>query len=177
MLKRPAIPNRVQNRCKFTMSAMLQPFDIVPHNQGVKPLKQDECTSSRLLQSYGLVRDAGPGTFTLLPLGLRIQQKICRIIDQELERAGCLKISLPLLTSAKLWKQSGRLDQMGGELVRLRDRHEREVVLAPTHEEAVTSLLASFPVITPAQLPLRWPPAPPPTPFTQALSDRRQIQR
>ena len=113
---------------------------------------------------------AGPGTFHLLPLGQRVHSKLCLLLDSELERAGCQRLSLPHLTPASLWRRSGRLEGMGRELVRLRDRHDRwavwcwpgmmplvlrEVVLSPTHEESVTSLLAGMPVITEASLPLR----------------------
>ena len=111
--------------------------------------------SARLLTSYGVVRPAGPGTFHLLPLGLRAQSKLEALIDRELERAGCLKISMPHLTPASLWRTSGRLETMGSELMRLRDRQERLQVLAPTHEEAVTSILASLPVTSERDLPLK----------------------
>ena len=111
--------------------------------------------SARLMTSYGVVRQAGPGTFHLLPLGLRAQTKLEALIDQELEKAGCLKISMPHLTPASLWRNSGRLDTMGSELMRLRDRQERLQVLAPTHEESVTSILASLPVTSERDLPVK----------------------
>lgn len=139
-----------------TLSTTFQPFDRVPHNQETAGRREEEeCTSSRLLTSYGVVRAAGPGTFTLLPLGLRALDKLVRLIDRELGAAGCHRLAMPHLTPAPLWRRSGRLEAMGKELVRLRDRQERELVAAPTHEEAVTAMVATLPVITPAALPLR----------------------
>ena len=141
-------------RTKFTLSSYFQPFDTIPFNQTqAKP--QEESVSARLMTSYGVVRPAGPGTFHLLPLGLRAQDKLEKIIDQELEKVGCLKVSMPHLTPASLWRKSGRLDSMGAELVKFRDRQERLQVLSPTHEEAVTDILRSLPVRSERDLPIR----------------------
>ena len=139
------------------MTSLFQPFDVVPHNQSKKQQgkEDEESTSSRLLSSYGIVRSAGPGSFHLLPLGLRSLAKIEKLIEQELNRVGCQKLALPQLTPASLWKRSGRLEGQGKEVLRFMDRHDREVILAPTHEETITAMMAGLPVITPAHLPLR----------------------
>ena len=142
-------------RTKFTLSSYFQPFDTVPHNQTNPGGGPEESVSARLMTSYGVVRPAGPGTFHLLPLGLRAQNKLEALIDRELEVAGCQKISMPHLTPASLWRTSGRLEMMGSELMRLRDRQERPLVLAPTHEEAVTNILASLPVTSERDLPVK----------------------
>jgi prolyl-tRNA synthetase len=156
MQLRPAAQRWLHARTRCTLSTVLQPFDQVPHNQQPKEGQaEEECVSSRLLSSYGIVRPAGPGTFSLLPLGLRAQHKLVTLIDEELGRVGCQRLALPSLTPASLWRRSGRLEGQGKELVRLTDRQGREVLLAPTHEETVTSMLAGLPVVTMAQLPLR----------------------
>ena len=148
---------RISNRMVASMASLFQPFDVIPHNQTKKQQgkEDEESTSSRLLSSYGIVRNAGPGSFHLLPLGLRSLVKIERIIQQELNRVGCQKLALPQLTPASLWKRSGRLEGQGKEVLRFMDRHDREVILAPTHEETITAMMAGLPVITPAHLPLR----------------------
>merc|ERR1719397_620729 len=101
------------------------------------------------------MRAGGPGRWHLLPLGLRARTKLERLIVRELERVGCQQVSLPLVPPAQLWKQSGRLDTMGSELITFTDRQNRQQVLSPTHEEAVTALVASFPVTTERDLPLK----------------------
>jgi len=147
----------IGNRMVASMTSLFQPFDVIPHNQSKKQqgTEDEESTSSRLLSSYGVVRSAGPGSFHLLPLGLRSLAKIEKLIEQELNRVGCQKLALPQLTPASLWKRSGRLEGQGKEVLRFMDRHDREVILAPTHEETITAMMAGLPVITPAHLPLR----------------------
>ena len=149
---------RIGNRMVASMASLFQPFDVVPHNQTRqqgKGKEEEESTSSRLLSSYGVVRSAGPGSFHLLPLGLRSLAKIEKLIEQELSRVGCQKLALPQMTPASLWRQSGRLEGQGKEVLRFKDRHDKEVVLAPTHEETITAMMAGLPVVTPAHLPLR----------------------
>ena len=87
-----------QRRTKYTMSKFFQPFDVIPHNQERVASPPEDSVSARLMTSYGVVRQAGPGTFHLLPLGLRAINKLERIIDTELQRVGCLKISMPHIT-------------------------------------------------------------------------------
>ena len=91
-----------QRRTKYTMSKFFQPFDVIPHNQGPDhSLQETDSVSARLMTNYGVVRQAGPGTFHLLPLGLRAKSKLETIIDTELQKVGCLKISMPHVTQAR----------------------------------------------------------------------------
>ena len=117
-----------QIRTKHRLSRFFQPFDVIPHNQDTDHNPQEDSVSARLLSSYGIVRQAGPGTYHLLPLGLRSQRKIENIIDREMERIGCLRVSMPHVTQSSLWKKSGRLKKMGSELITFQDRHDRTQV-------------------------------------------------
>ncbi len=101
-----------------------------------------------------MVQTSGRGMYTLLPLGLRVLTKIEAIIDDELQAAGCQKLTMPILLSADEWKTTGRWDSTGDELIRVQDRHKGWYCLAPTHEETITALVASE-VQTARQLPLR----------------------
>nr|CAD7257633.1 unnamed protein product [Timema shepardi] len=103
----------------------------------------------------GIIRQASTGTFYLLPLGQRALQKLIKIVDKEMQGIGAQKLLLPLLTSGELWKTTGRWDTAGPELFTLRDRHDRDYVLSPTHEEAITELIASSPQLSHRSLPLR----------------------
>ncbi|KAK2724307.1 probable proline--tRNA ligase, mitochondrial isoform X4 [Artemia franciscana] len=101
------------------------------------------CKSSKLLLENGLVSPTGNGLYSFLPMGFRAVEKICKIIDNELEAIGALKLELPALTSIDLWKKTGRYDANNNELFVLKDRKERKYVLGPTHEETITNLVAS----------------------------------
>jgi len=137
------------------MSNYFQPFDVVPFNQSSVHNPQEDSISARLLTSYGIVRQAGPGTYHLLPLGLRAQTKLENLIDEELQNIGCSKLSMPHLTSGKLWKKSGRHDLIGPELISFKDRHGKKQVLSPTHEESITSMLATLPFLNARDLPIK----------------------
>ena len=129
LIRKLLLPGHLHHRrTKFTLSSYFQPFDTVPHNQTNSGSGPEESVSARLLTSYGVVRPAGPGTFHLLPLGLRAQTKLEAVIDSELEKAGCQKVSLPHLTPASLWRTSGRLESLGSELMKLRDRQESQAI-------------------------------------------------
>jgi prolyl-tRNA synthetase len=99
-----------------------------------------EIVSHRLMLRAGLVRRLAGGLYTWLPMGLRVLRKVERVIREEMDRAGALEISMPVAQPADLWVESGRWDQFGPELLRFRDRHDRDMVLGPTHEEVVTDL-------------------------------------
>ena len=79
-----------QRRTKYTLSKFFQPFD--PFNQDKSSAPQEDSVSARLMAGYGIVRQAGPGTYTLLPLGLRAQTKLEALIDREMHKCGCLKV-------------------------------------------------------------------------------------
>lgn len=100
-----------------------------------------DVASHRFLLRAGLVRQLGSGLFTWLPLGLRVLQKVTEIVREELNRAGSQEILMPVVQPAELWKESGRWDLMGKDLLRMVDRHERDFCFSPTHEEVVTDLM------------------------------------
>eukprot|EP01135_Chromosphaera_perkinsii_P001422 Nk52_evm6s168 gene=Nk52_evmTU6s168 len=115
---------------------------------------EETVISQQLLIQGGYIRPtSSSGLFNVLPLGVRVLNKIMGIIDVHLEEAGCSKTMLPSLTPKEIMKQTGRWDSIGGEMFRLQDRREREFCLAPTCEEAVTSLVQMCSVGHP--LPLR----------------------
>ncbi len=109
--------------------------------QNLKEVPADaEVVSHRLMLRAGLVRRLAGGLYTWLPMGLRVLRKVERVIREEMNRAGALEISMPVAQPAELWVESGRWDQFGPELLRFKDRHQRDMVLGPTHEEVVTDL-------------------------------------
>ena len=97
--------------------------------------------SHQLMLKAGLIRKLASGLYTWMPLGLRVLNKVSRIIQQEMDAAGALEVSMPIVQPAELWQESGRWEQMGGELQRLKDRHKRDFCLGPTHEEVITDLV------------------------------------
>ena len=109
--------------------------------QNLKEVPADaEVVSHRLMLRAGLIRRLAGGLYTWLPMGLRVLRKVERIIREEMDRAGALEILMPVTQPAELWAESGRWDQFGPELLRFKDRHDRDMVLGPTHEEVVTDL-------------------------------------
>lgn len=100
-----------------------------------------ESVSHQLLLRAGLIRQLAAGVYTYLPLGRRVLRKLEAIVREEMDRAGAQEVLMPALQPAELWRKSGRYDIYGPELVRLRDRHEREFALGPTHEEVITALV------------------------------------
>lgn len=99
-----------------------------------------EVVSHRLMLRAGLIRRLAGGLYTWLPMGLRVLRKVERVIREEMDRAGALEIVMPVAQPAELWMESGRWDQFGPELLRFKDRHDRDMVLGPTHEEVVTDI-------------------------------------
>ena len=97
--------------------------------------------SHQLMLKAGLIRKLASGLYTWLPMGLRVLNKVSRIIQQEMDASGALEVSMPVVQPAELWQESGRWDHMGDELQRLKDRHERDFCLGPTHEEVITDLV------------------------------------
>jgi prolyl-tRNA synthetase len=100
-----------------------------------------EMPSHRLLVRAGYVRQLASGIYSLLPLGFRVTKKVEQIIREEIDRIGGQEMEMPVVHPAELWKQSGRYQKIGAELVRFKDRSERDLVLAMTHEEVVALLL------------------------------------
>ncbi|OXB51380.1 hypothetical protein ASZ78_008785 [Callipepla squamata] len=113
------------------------------------------CRSHRLMLQGGLIHPASPGCYHLLPPAVRSMEKLIRLMDGAMRNIGGQKVNVPSLSSAELWQTSGRWEQMGPELFRLADRHGKEYCLGPTHEEAVTELVAAHGNLSYRQLPLR----------------------
>jgi len=99
-----------------------------------------ETVSHRLMLRAGLIRKVAAGIYTYLPLGLRVIRKIEQIIREEMNRAGAQELLMPIAAPAELWKETARWDYYGKELLRFKDRHERDFCLGPTHEEVITDL-------------------------------------
>ena len=100
-----------------------------------------EVTSHRLMLRAGMIRKVASGIYNYLPAGLRVLRKVERILREEMDRAGALEVLFPYVIPSELWKESGRWDAYGKELLRFRDRADREFCLGPTHEEVVTDLV------------------------------------
>src|SRR5262245_3286741 len=99
-----------------------------------------EVVSHRLMLRAGIIRRLSAGIYTWLPLGMRVLGKVASIVREELNRAGALEFSMPVVQPGELWQESGRWQAYGPELLRFKDRHEREFVIQPTSEEAITEL-------------------------------------
>ena len=111
----------------------------------IPTLKEDpadaEVISHKLMLRSGMMMKVGSGIYTLLPLGLIVTQKVAQIVREEMNRAGALELFMPVLSPAELWKETGRWNVYGDELMRLKDRHKRDFVLGPTHEEIITDIV------------------------------------
>jgi prolyl-tRNA synthetase len=99
-----------------------------------------ELISHQLMLRAGLIRRLAAGLYSWLPIGLRVLQKVERIVREEMNRAGALEIVMPVIQPAELWQESGRWQAYGPELLRISDRHKRDFVAGPTHEEVVTDI-------------------------------------
>src|SRR3954465_15346521 len=102
-----------------------------------------ELASHRLMLRAGLIRRLASGIYTWMPLGLRIVRKVESIIREEMNRAGALELAMPVVQPAELWQESGRWQAYGPQLLRFKDRHERDFVFQPTSEEVVTEIARS----------------------------------
>lgn len=100
--------------------------------------------SHKLMIRAGLVEKSGSGLYHILPLGLRVLRKIEAIVREEMDRTGALEFQLPVLVPAEIWKTSGRWFVMGKEMFRIKDRHDNDMLLGPTHEESFTELMKRF---------------------------------
>ncbi|MCB1803465.1 MAG: proline--tRNA ligase, partial [Gammaproteobacteria bacterium] len=100
-----------------------------------------ETVSHRLMLRAGMIRQLASGIYTWLPLGLRVLRKVEAIVRAEMDAAGAQEVLMSGVQPAELWRESGRWDQYGPELLRFTDRHDREFCLGPTHEEIITGLV------------------------------------
>ncbi|SDG47997.1 prolyl-tRNA synthetase [Onishia taeanensis] len=100
-----------------------------------------EVISHQLMLRAGMIRRLTSGLYTWLPMGLRTLRKVERVVREEMDRAGAQEVLMPAVQPAELWQESGRWEQYGPELLRLKDRHERDYCVGPTHEEVITDLV------------------------------------
>ncbi len=100
-----------------------------------------EVVSHRLMLRAGMIRRLAAGLYTWLPLGLRVLRKVETVVREEMDRAGAQEVLMPAVQPAELWRESGRWEKYGPELLRLNDRHDREFCFGPTHEEVITDLI------------------------------------
>jgi len=102
-----------------------------------------EVVSHQLMLRAGLIRRVAAGIYNWMPLGLRVLRKVENVVREEMERAGALELTMPVVQPGELWEESGRWEQYGPELCRLEDRHQRPFCLGPTHEEVITQIARS----------------------------------
>lgn len=154
------VPHRFHHRTpgrgeRLVLSRMFQPQNL--REDQVLSLEGRSgdltCKSQRLMLQVGLIYPASSGCYHLLPYTVRAMEKLVRLIDQEMQAIGGQKVNMPSLSPAELWRATNRWDLMGKELLRLRDRHGKEYCLGPTHEEAITALVASQKTLSYKQLP------------------------
>ena len=100
-----------------------------------------EIVSHKLMLRAGLVKRLAGGIYTWMPIGLRVLRKVENIVRQEMDRAGGIELLMPAVQPAELWQESGRWEKYGPELLRLKDRHQRDFVIGPTHEEVITDVV------------------------------------
>jgi len=106
--------------------------------------KEAEIASHRLMLRAGMVRQEAAGIYAWLPLGLRVLKKVEQIVREEQNRAGAIELLMPTLQLADLWRESGRYDAYGPEMLRIEDRHERELLYGPTNEEMITEIFRAY---------------------------------
>ena len=99
-----------------------------------------ELISHRLMLRAGLIRRLGSGLYTWMPLGLRVLRRVEQVVREEMNRAGAQEILMPAITPAELWQETGRWDKFGPQMLKMKDRHERDFCFGPTHEEVVCDI-------------------------------------
>jgi prolyl-tRNA synthetase len=106
--------------------------------------KEAEIASHRLMLRAGMIRQEAAGIYAFLPLGFRVLQKVCAIVREEQDRAGAIELLMPTIQSADLWRESGRYEDYGKEMLRIKDRHDRDMLYGPTNEEMITAIFRSY---------------------------------
>jgi prolyl-tRNA synthetase len=106
--------------------------------------KEAEIVSHRLMLRAGMIRQESAGIYAWLPLGKRVLDKICDVVRAEQNRSGAIEILMPTIQSADLWRESGRYDDYGKEMLRIKDRHERDMLFGPTNEEMLTEIVRAY---------------------------------
>jgi prolyl-tRNA synthetase len=123
-----SLPNRAMKASQFFISTLKEaPADA-------------EVASHKLMMRAGMIKKLGSGIYSLMPMGLRVVRKVETIVREEMNRAGAVELSMPVVQPAELWQETGRFEKMGPELLRIKDRHERDFVVQPTSEEVVTDI-------------------------------------
>ena len=130
---RPRIPECSQCACPAIFLPILR-----------ETPKEAEIVSHRLMLRAGMMRQEAAGIYAFLPLGFRVLQKICQIVREEQNRAGAIELLMPTIQSADLWRESGRYEAYGKEMLRIKDRHEREMLYGPTNEEMITEIFRAY---------------------------------
>ena len=105
--------------------------------------KEAQIASHRLMLRAGMIQQSSAGIYSWLPLGKKVLDKIAQLVREEQDRAGAIEIMMPTIQPAELWQESGRYDDYGAEMLRIRDRHERDMLYGPTNEEQVTDIFRS----------------------------------
>lgn len=100
-----------------------------------------EVVSQKLMLRAGMIKRLAAGIYSWMPLGLRVMRKVERIVREEMDRSGAIELFMPAVQPAELWQESGRWEKYGPELLRIKDRHHREFVIGPTHEEVITDIV------------------------------------
>src|SRR5690348_13864992 len=111
-----------------------------PFNSVKETPAEAEVVSHKLMLRAGIIRRLASGLYSWLPMGLRTLQKVEKIIREEMNRAGAFEVVMPVFQPAELWEESGRWEKYGPELLRMKDRHKRDFVAGPTHEEVITDI-------------------------------------
>ncbi|WMT88690.1 proline--tRNA ligase [Pelagibacterium sp. 26DY04] len=106
--------------------------------------KEAEIVSHRLMLRAGMIRQQASGLYSWLPLGFKVLRKIEKIIEEEQNRSGAIQLLMPTIQSADLWRESGRYDAYGKEMLRIEDRHERDMLYGPTNEEMITDIFRTY---------------------------------
>ncbi len=106
--------------------------------------KEAEILSHRLMLRAGMIRQEAAGIYAWLPLGFRVLQKVTQIVREEMDRAGAIELLMPTLQLADLWRESGRYDAYGPEMLRIKDRHERDLLYGPTNEDMITEIFRAY---------------------------------
>ena len=100
-----------------------------------------ELVSHRLMLRAGLIKKLGSGLYTWMPMGLRVLRKVENIVREEMNRAGAIELLMPLINPAELWQETNRWEKYGPNMLRMKDRHDRDFLFAPTHEEVITDIV------------------------------------
>ncbi|XP_051788581.1 probable proline--tRNA ligase, mitochondrial [Erpetoichthys calabaricus] len=151
----PRVHHHHEPSRRILASRLFQPVNLEERELGKEGQQSDlSCRSQRLMLQAGLIFPSSPGCYHYLPSTVRAMEKLVRLIDEEMHLIGGQKLNMPSLSAADLWKRSERWMSMGRELFRLKDRHDADYCLGPTHEEMVTELIASQGSLSYKQLPL-----------------------